>query len=61
MKVDKHRQELSRMREAVAESTGERHCSYCNKFKTTVGGKWKQVRHQRRWMCEPCYQLRISK
>lgn len=58
MKQDSHRMEMSRMREAVAEATGERFCAYCNRYKQSQGGKFKKIGAQRRWQCKACTDLR---
>lgn len=59
MKRDRTRDEMNRMREAVAETLGERFCSSCNRHKKTAGGKFKFSR-TRMWRCADCV-ARISK
>ena len=55
------RDEMNRMREAVAQSTGERYCAYCAKYKPLQGGRFKSMRSQKRWQCKDCVELRKGK
>tara|TARA_R110000744_G_scaffold184776_2_gene304202 strand:+ start:420 stop:614 length:195 start_codon:yes stop_codon:yes gene_type:complete len=59
--TDKHSEEMRRMRLAVAESTGERHCAYCNSYKPLEGGRFKATSNARKWICKDCHQLRRKK
>ena len=52
------RDDMKRMREAVAENTGERYCAYCSNYRPTGGGKFMVNKSNRRWMCQDCRNIR---
>lgn len=44
-----------KLTEAVAQSTGRRHCRSCGMDKPADGGKWRVARDGiRRWRCQQC-------
>jgi len=57
----KHNEQMTKMREAVAEFTGERHCAYCNKFRSLDGGRFRITKTNKKWMCAKCVDLRRPK
>ena len=48
--------------DALPSPLGNRFCSTCYQYKSSIGGKWKIALHgkNRRWLCEECIAKRIK-
>ena len=57
----KHNEQMQKMREAVAQTTGQRHCAYCNQYRPLEGGRWRLTKTAKKWMCSRCVDIRRPK